>query len=289
MLDERVTPAGRYGWMLAIMGVATAACFAFRSFLTPTEVAMVFLLGVVFVASRYGRGPAIAASVLGIAAFDFLFVPPYYTFAVAESSYIFTFAVMLLVALIMSGLTATIRQQAIEAREGEAQTAALFALSRELAEAESREAIVGIAARHIGLAGGGSATLVVADEAGVEDGVPRWPAGGVFVDPAARVAAAWAYPNGEAAGRGTAHGAASDVLLVPLRASAHTLGVVALQPEPPERHPTSQERRTVQALADQAALAIELGTLAQRWERKAREGGRGAEGQRGRSRLQYSR
>jgi two-component system sensor histidine kinase KdpD len=270
-LDERVTPAGGYGWMLATMGAATAACFAFRSSLTPTDVAMVLLLGVVFVASRYGRGPAVAASVLGIAAFDFLFVPPYYTFAVAESSYLFTFAVMLLVALIMSGLTATIRQQAIEAREGEMRTAALFALSRELAEAESREAIVGIAARHVGLAGGGAATIVLADEVGVEDGVPHWPSGGLFEDSAARVAAGWAYQHGEAAGLGTRHCAVGEVLVAPLRASAHTLGVVAVQPEPIGRWPTGAECRTVQALADQAALALELGTLAQRWERQSRE------------------
>jgi two-component system sensor histidine kinase KdpD len=270
--DDRVTPAGQYGMMLAAMGTVTVVCLAFRSYLTPIDVSMLLLLGVVFVASRHGRGPAVVASVLGIAAFDFFFVPPYYTFAVADSSFFFTFGVMLLVALSMSRLATTVRQQAIEAREGEARTSALFAMSQELAEAESRQAIVGIAARHIGLAGGGAATIVVADEVGVEDGVPRWPSGGVFEDAAARVAAAWAYQNGEAAGFGTRHCAVGEVLVAPLRASAHALGVVAVQPEPIGRWPTGAECRRIQALADQAALALELGTLAQRWERRAREG-----------------
>ena len=72
--------AVQYARMLAVMGAATVACFLFRSRLNPTDVAMVLLLGVVFVAARSGRGPSIAASVLGIAVFDFLFVPPYYTF-----------------------------------------------------------------------------------------------------------------------------------------------------------------------------------------------------------------
>ena len=138
-------PAVQYARMLAVMAAATAVCFVFRSRLNPTDVAMVLLLGVVFVASRSGRGPAVVASILGIAAFDFLFVPPYYTFTVAESSYFFTFAVMLLVALTMSRLTATIRDHAIEARESAVRTTALFDLSRELAEAESREAIIEIA------------------------------------------------------------------------------------------------------------------------------------------------
>lgn len=268
--DEGVTLAARYGWMLAIMAGTTGACLAFRSYLTPIDIAMVLLLGVVLVASRLGRGASVAASVLGIAAFDFLFVPPYYTFAVADSSFFFTFGVMLLVALTMSGLTTTIRQQAIEARQGEARTVALFALSRELAEAESREAIVGIAARHAGVAGAGTAMIVLADEVGLEDGVPRWPAGGLFEETAARVAAGWAYLNGEAAGAGTRHGAVGDVLVVPLRGS-RTLGVLALRPDPADRRPTESECRTLQALADQAALALELGTLAQRWERRARE------------------
>lgn len=269
--DDRVTTAGHLGWMLAIMAGTTGVCLAFRSLLTPIDIAMLLLLGVVLVASRHGRGAAVAASVLGIAAFDFFFVPPYYTFAVADSSFFFTFGVMLLVALSMSRLTTTIRQQAIEARQGEARTAALFALSRELAEAESREAVLAIAARHAGVAGGGTATIVLAEETGLENGVPRWPSGGVFDDPAARVAAGWAYLNGEAAGAGTRHSAVGDVLVVPLR-GARTLGILALRPEPPDRRPTEAECRTIQALADQAALALELGTLAQRWERRAREG-----------------
>ncbi|MFI5209492.1 MAG: DUF4118 domain-containing protein, partial [Gemmatimonadales bacterium] len=230
--DDRATPAGQYGMMLAAMATVTVVCLAFRSYLTPIDVSMMLLLGVVFVASRHGRGPALVASVLGIAAFDFLFVPPYYTFDVADSSFFFTFGVMLLVALSMSRLATTVRQQAIEAREGEARTSALFAMSQELAEAVSRQAIVGIAARHIGLAANGSATIVLADEVGIEDGVPRWPAGGVFEDPAARVAAAWAYQNGETAGFGTRHCAVGEVMVAPLRASTHTLGVVAVLPEP---------------------------------------------------------
>jgi two-component system sensor histidine kinase KdpD len=269
--EDSAVPAARYGWMLAIMAGTVGVCLAIRSYLTPIDIAMLLLLGVVLVASRLGLGASVAASVLGIAAFDFFFVPPYYTFAVADSSFFFTFGVMLLVALSMTRLTSTIRQQAIEARQGEARTVALFALSRELAEAESREAIVAIAARHAGLAGGGTATIVLADEVGLEDGVPVWPAAGMFEDTASRVAAGWAYLNGEAAGAGTRHGAVGDVLVVPLRGS-RTLGVLAVRPDPADRRPTESECRTIQALADQAALALELGTLAQRWEQQAREG-----------------
>jgi two-component system sensor histidine kinase KdpD len=268
---DRGTRGAHYASMLVIMTAATAVCFVFRSRLNPTDVAMALLLGVVAVAARSGLGPSIAASVFGIAAFDFLFVPPYYSFTVAESSYFFTFAVMLVVALSMSHLTASIRDYAIEAREGAARTAALFDQSRELAEAESRAAIVAIAARHIGLAGDATAEVVLTDEVGVEHGVPRWPAGGLFEDTEARVAADWAFSKGEAAGNGTRHLAAGDVCVAPIRAPSRILGVVAVRPDVLDRVLTDAECRTIQALADQAALALELGTTAQRWEKRARE------------------
>ena len=270
-LSLRTTPPVQYARMLAVMAIATAGCFVFRSRLNPTDVAMVLLLGVVFVASRSGRGPAVVASFLGIAAFDFLFVPPYYTFTVAESSYFFTFAVMLLVALTMSRLTATIREHAIEAQESAARSAALFELSRELAEAANKNAVIEITIRHIGRAGAGKAELVLAAETGIEDGAPKWPAIGMFEDTTARVAGDWAFANAEAAGNGTRHLAAGDVHVAPIRAPSGVLGVVALRPDALDRVLSTAECRTIQALADQAALALELGTPAQRWGQRAGE------------------
>src|SRR5439155_1382093 len=82
---------------------------------------------------------------LSIAVFDFVFVPPYYTFNVHDTAYFLTFGVMLAVALVMSGLTARIREQREEARERERRTAALYAMERELSTAAEREAVVAIA------------------------------------------------------------------------------------------------------------------------------------------------
>src|SRR6266511_4209744 len=120
-----VTPAGprerprsefaEYARTMAIMTAATAGCLALRSHLATVDVAMLLLLGVVAVAARYRRGPALLASVVSIAAFDFLFVPPYYTFDVHDTAYLLTFVVMLVVAVTMSGLTGVIREHALEA------------------------------------------------------------------------------------------------------------------------------------------------------------------------------
>src|SRR5450432_429683 len=86
-------------------------------FLADSNVLMLYLLGVLWVAGRFSRGAAIAASILAVAAFDFCFVRPYLTFDVADRQYLITFAVMLLTALIISTLTHRVRQHAQAAKE----------------------------------------------------------------------------------------------------------------------------------------------------------------------------
>ncbi|HEU5217763.1 MAG TPA: DUF4118 domain-containing protein, partial [Gemmatimonadales bacterium] len=106
-----------YGAATGIIGLIAGATFLIRDRLNAIDVAMLFLLGVVVVATRYPRGPAVLASALSIALFDFFFIPPYYRFGVHDTAYVLTFAMMLVVALAMSRLTARIREHADAARE----------------------------------------------------------------------------------------------------------------------------------------------------------------------------
>ena len=76
-----------------------------------TNVAMIFLLGVASVAVWFGRGPAVLASVASVMIFDFFFIPPFYSFSVDNAQYFLTFAVMLVIGLIISTLTARVREQ----------------------------------------------------------------------------------------------------------------------------------------------------------------------------------
>ncbi|HWB53991.1 MAG TPA: DUF4118 domain-containing protein, partial [Tepidisphaeraceae bacterium] len=105
------------------------------------NVLMLYLLGVLWVATHYRRGPAVLASFLGVAAFDFCFVPPELTFTVSDRQYIFTFAVMLATALVISALTLRVRWQAEMARQRERRTAALLGLAGDLAAARTTEDI----------------------------------------------------------------------------------------------------------------------------------------------------
>ena len=256
----------QYASAVGIIALTTIVARFLRSYLQITDVAMLFLLAVVVVAYRHRRGPAVLASLLSIAAFDFGFVPPYRTFEVNDAAYFLTFGVMLAVALTMSQLTARIGEQAEDARERERRTAALYALSRELNGDGSLQAQTTTAARHISVNAGGE-TLIFLDGWNKELQRGAWLSEGVFGSLAVRVAASWVYEHGESAGWGTSHCAEAEALVVPLRAARGTIGVVTVRPESTDRVLSETERRTIEALADQAAVAFERTALAESHER----------------------
>ncbi|HEY4910990.1 MAG TPA: DUF4118 domain-containing protein, partial [Methylomirabilota bacterium] len=148
---ERLEPTNvpAYAEAIGIVALCTAAAWVMFPHVGLSNLIMVYLLGVVAVATRSSRGPTVLASVLSVATFDFFFVPPYFSFAVSDTQYLITFGVMLVVALVISGLTVRTRIQALAARERERRTAALYAMSRELANTREVESLLAIAVQHI--------------------------------------------------------------------------------------------------------------------------------------------
>jgi len=133
------------------VGLALAACAAVTVLALPlvgiidvSNIAMFFLLGVVIVAVKLGRGPAVLASTASVALFDFFFVEPRFSFAVQDAQYLVTFGVMLVVALIISELAARVRLVAIQATAWQSRTQALYGLVRDLSAASSIEQVAKI-------------------------------------------------------------------------------------------------------------------------------------------------
>jgi two-component system, OmpR family, sensor histidine kinase KdpD len=259
-------PVLEYARAAGIVALGTSLCLALRARLAGIDVAMLLLLCVVVVAARYRRGPALLASILSIAAFDFLFVPPYYTFNVHDTTYYLTFGVMLVVAVTMSRLTARIREQREAAAEREQRTAALYAMERDVAAALDPEAIRQAAAGHLGRIAGGRACIMLSDELGTAE-TPAWPTDPIFDDPAVRIAAAWAYSRDEPTGWGTPRGSEVGAMLAPLRTTTGRVGLVAILPDDPDRELPDQLRTTLLALIDLVASALERRLLAQQNER----------------------
>lgn len=117
----RRSPPGwiKAGYLQAVAAVAlaTAVSWVMFPFFDLADLIMTYLLGIVVIATQYGRGPSALVSVVSVASFDFFFVPPYLTFVVSNAQHVLTFAVMLVVGLVISGLTVRIRLQAEAAQQ----------------------------------------------------------------------------------------------------------------------------------------------------------------------------
>lgn len=137
------------GWAVFACVSTTVVALALRDLLAPANLVMLYLLAVVLVTVRFGRKPGVMASFLAVLTFDVFLVPPYYSLTVAHTEYLFTFAIMLVVSLLISHLTANLRQQALIAHYRERRARALFELSRDLSAALSYAEIGEIGMRHL--------------------------------------------------------------------------------------------------------------------------------------------
>jgi two-component system sensor histidine kinase KdpD len=246
----------------AVVAATTAIGLSTRPWLQTVDFAMLYLLAVVLVASRYRQGPSLLASILAIAAFDFCFVPPYYTFAVSDVQYLPTFAVMLVIALLMSRLTARIRQQGEAARAREERTASLYALSRELAALSGDEALADVVVRHLRNTFSAEGAILLPDEAGRLTLVPGGPIGPM--DDKELGVARWTFDHAAAAGLTTPTLPSARAMYVPLISSGRTVGVLAIRPADPRWLHNPLQRQLLDAFAGQAAVAVERAALAQR-------------------------
>ena len=218
-----------YGVALGVVALCTAIAWVMFRHVGLSNLIMVYLLGVVGVATRAGRGPTALASVLSVAAFDFFFVPPYLSFAVSDSEHLITFAVMLIVALVISGLTVRIRAQADSARHRERRIAALYAMSRELATTRGVDNLLETALRHIGEVFPGQLAVLLPDDSGRV--VARRTSPAEFALDASELGVAqWVYAHRELAGLGTATLPGARALYLPLIGSRGAVGVLGLSP-----------------------------------------------------------
>jgi two-component system sensor histidine kinase KdpD len=259
-----------YGKGAIVVAIATVLCKLLFGHIELTNLVMVYLLGTVFVATRFGRGPSALAAVLSVGLFDFLFVPPYYSFAVSDAQYLITFAVMLVTALVISNLTALGRRQASVARQRERRTGELYALSRELAQSRDLEKLGAVLCRHV-LAGiDGEAAVLLPDNEGLlldpshfcargeaRGNLMRFPVPGNDLG-----IAQWAYDHREKAGRGTDTLASADAVYLPLNALRRCIGVLALRPKDAGLLQIPEQMHLVESFVTQAAVAMERVQLA---------------------------
>lgn len=263
-----LTAVGASAAALVLVGVVTAIGVTVFSGLELANIAMVYLAAVVIAAIWLGRGPAMLAAAAGVAAFDFCFVSPRWSFAVSDVQYLLTFAVMLAVGLVVGTLAARTRTQATIAWDRERRTAALYALSRELALAQGASDVATVAARHAHDLLGADVVMAVPTHGRPDRGLDVLAFGGApdwFDDPAGRErgVAQWALDHGKPAGLGTQTLPASAGRYVPLIGTSGKLAVLGLRPV--ERGASTGRPggfdapalQLIDALASQIASALE--------------------------------
>ena len=250
---ERQFPWQSYAMSVAVCAATTLLAAPFMGVLELANIVMLFLLAVVGVAVRYGRGPAVLAAFLSVGAFDFFFVPPSFSFAVSDFQYLVTFAVMLVVALVIGQMTAGLTYQARVAQRREDRMRAMYEMSRELSGALMTEQVAGIGARFLAAEFNARSALLVADDDNKLQG-PMMAADAPEIDTAV---AHWSFDKGEAAGHGTDTLPASPTLYLPLSAPMRVRGVLAVQPRDATRLAVPEQRRLLDTCASLLAISLE--------------------------------
>ncbi len=253
-------PLMRYVRAAALVLAVTLLAFPLQAGVSIANLVMLYLLAVVVSAIYLGRGPSALASVLGVLALDFFFVPPFYTFRVADSEYVITFAALLVVGLVISSLTVRVRDQSLSALRREAQTTELYEFTRELAARSSLDDIAHAVVAHVDQTFGRGAAVLLPEGSQLK---VRSADAGFALDDSELAVATWAFVHAEPAGRGTSTLPDASARYLPLKTAQGVVGVIGVKPRDPAITLTPDQRRLLESFASQAALAIERTLLAE--------------------------
>lgn len=240
-----------YAWAILITAINALIGHVLYERLELSNLAMVFLLGVVFIAMRFGRGPSILASLLGVAIFDLFFVGPYLSLSPANSQYLITLLAMLVVAIVISNLMINVKSQARIATYRERMATALYGMSKALATCQTEQEIVSTAVRHLAQEFNSRAVILFADDAGHLH-YPKAPGLPESLRTVDLTLAQWTLDNDRLAGQNS-H---DPTLYFPLHDEDKVMGVLALLPSDHGHIGLPEQQPLLETLLRQIAQAL---------------------------------
>jgi two-component system sensor histidine kinase KdpD len=242
----------RYAWTAIACTAATVALWSVSRF-DLANLAMLYMLTVVLVGVRWGRGPAIFSAILNVVAFDYFFVPPRFSFVPGDIQYLLTFGVMLVVGIIIGQLAGGIRYQARVAAHRERRARTLYEFTRDLAEAQTTSEVIqrteDFMSRHFKA----RVSVLVPDAAGALVS----PTSHGMNNPFDSTTAQWAYEQQRPAGAGTDTLAGNEYIFLPLRSPTRTRGVLAVRPERTRDLLIPEQRHQFEVFSALVATALE--------------------------------
>ncbi len=254
------TPLRNYTLSLGLVVLVTLIGLPFDHSFDHANIVMLYLLAEVIAATRFGLGPSIVAALASVIAYHYFFILPRFTFAVEEAQYLLTFAGLLIVGLVISTLTATVRDQFRAAQRREAQTAASYDFSRTLAAATGLKAIMRATTTHVKRVFNRDVVILLPepnrDSISLHAFNPD-----LILDEYEQAVATWSFQSGQPAGRGTQTFPATSLRYHPLITARGVVGILGIKsPESADRL-IPEQLRLLEIFASQAAVAIERAQL----------------------------
>jgi two-component system, OmpR family, sensor histidine kinase KdpD len=258
----------RYIVALLAVAIALGAGTAIQAWLGIENVDLVFLTAVMAVAFRYGLLPSLVASVAASLCYNFFFLPPIYTFTITDPTNVVAFFFFIVVAVIVSNVASRVRTQAVVAVSRARTTESLYVFSRKLAGAGTLDDVLWATAYQAALMLKVRVVLLLpeSDTIIVKAGYPPEDT----LDEADLAAARWAWQSNHAAGRGSETLPGAKRLFLPMHTGRGAVGVVGLDSDKSGPLLTPDGRRLLDALMDQAALAVERVRLVEDLDRAKR-------------------
>jgi len=244
-----------YLFSLVAVAISLAVGEAIEPFFGIENVDLVFLTGIVAVAARFGLWPSLLASVAASLCYNFFFLPPLYTFTIADPTNVLAFFFFIVMAVIVSNVAARVRTQAVTAMARARTTESLYAFSRKLTGVGTLDDVLWATAYQTALMLKVRVVLLLPKDGSIAVAAGYPPED--VLDEADLAAAKWAWQNNRPAGRGSDTLPGAKRLFLPMRTGRGAIGIVGIDSDKTGPLLTPDERRLLDALIDQSALAVE--------------------------------
>ena len=265
-LVKWISPKKAFSWKnaffsLGIVALCTMINLFLSRYLEPANLVLTYLLGIVWIAFRYGKRVSLIASLLSVLLFDYLFTPPYFTFTIADTQDLFTFFILFVIGFLISDLADRLRQQTAATRLREERNHILYELLQDLAKTSTPNGLFQALIHHVRnyfkLP-----VVIFAPNAQKELSVRVEKLEGHELLPNERAVSQWAYEHKKMAGQGSDTLPAAQGLYRPLVGLERTLGVLGLFPRDKNTFANPEHLHLLQMLVNQTALAVEGAELA---------------------------
>lgn len=257
-------PWRHYALSAGAVALTVAIAWLLAGALTVGNTSMLFLVPVLVSAVLFGLRPALFTSFVSVMAYNFFFLPPLYTFTISDPNNWLSFAVLLFVAIIAGNLAASVRRQADLVAARAAITSDLYGFTGKLAGIAGLDDILWAACFQISSMLRANTVLLLPDPVTQRPVIRAGYPPDDELDAQDLAAAAWSWDNGQAAGRNSQTLPGAKRLFLPMRTGEGLVGVIGLQRTDNRALFTPDERRLLDALIDQSALAIERAQLVEK-------------------------